>query len=135
MYTDSFTDYLKNDKKASANTVEAYRRDIDGFRKYMEERGSSDLAVAVSTDITGYMLKLRTEGKSASTINRKMASLRAFYSFLAEGVMSEATLRQSLPYPGRKPESLNTSASRRLKDCWRCPMKLQQASETEPPLK
>ena len=84
MYTDSFTDYLKNDKKASANTVEAYRRDIDGFRKYMEERGSSDLAVAVSTDITGYMLKLRTEGKSASTINRKMASLRAFYSFLAE---------------------------------------------------
>ena len=41
MYTDSFTDYLKNDKKASANTVEAYRRDIDGFRKYMEERGSS----------------------------------------------------------------------------------------------
>ena len=77
MYTDSFTDYLKNDKKASANTVEAYRRDIDGFRKYMEERGSSDLAVAVSTDITGYMLKLRTEGKSASTINRKMASLRA----------------------------------------------------------
>lgn len=39
MYTDSFTDYLKNDKKASANTVEAYRRDIDGFRKYMEERG------------------------------------------------------------------------------------------------
>ena len=80
MYTDSFTDYLKNDKKASANTVEAYRRDIDGFRKYMEERGSSDLAVAVSTDITGYMLNLRTEGKSASTINRKMASLRAFYS-------------------------------------------------------
>lgn len=84
MYTDSFTDYLKNDKKASANTVEAYRRDIDGFRKYMEARGSSDLAVAVSTDITGYMLNLRTEGKSASTINRKMASLRAFYSFLAE---------------------------------------------------
>ena len=37
MYTDSFTDYLKNDKKASANTVEAYRRDIDGFRKYMED--------------------------------------------------------------------------------------------------
>ena len=84
MYTDSFTDYLKNDKKASANTVEAYRRDIDGFRKYMEERGSSDLAAAVSTDITGYMLKLRADGRSASTINRKMASLRAFYSFLAE---------------------------------------------------
>ena len=128
MYTDSFTDYLKNDKKASANTVEAYRRDIDGFRKYMEERGSSDLAVAVSTDITGYMLKLRTEGKSASTINRKMASLRAFYSFLAE----RGYVRSN---PGRKPESLNTSASRRLKDCWRCPMKLQQASETEPSLK
>lgn len=84
MYTDRFIDYLKSDKKASANTIEAYRRDIAAFVKYMESIGVADPAAAVSTDITGYMLKLRAGGKTASTINRKMASLRAFYSFLAD---------------------------------------------------
>lgn len=84
MYTDRFIDYLKNDKKASVNTIEAYRRDIEGFMKYMASNGMADPAAAVSTDITGYMLKLRADGKSASTINRKMASLRAFYTFLAD---------------------------------------------------
>ena len=84
MYTDIFIDYLKNDKKSSANTIEAYRRDIAGFMNHMESNGVSDPAAAVSTDITGYMLKLKADGKSASTINRKMASLRAFYSLLAE---------------------------------------------------
>ncbi len=83
MYIDEFTDYLKNTKKASANTIEAYRRDIDSFKRYMEGNSANNLAAAVSTDITGYMLKLRSEGKSASTINRKLASLRAFYSFLS----------------------------------------------------
>ena len=84
MYTDRFIEYLKNDKKSSENTIEAYRRDIAGFVDPMESNGMSDPADAVSTDITGYMLKLKADGKSASTINRKMASLRAFYSFLAE---------------------------------------------------
>ena len=84
MYTDRFIEYLKNDKKSSENTIEAYRRDIAGFVDHMESNGMSDPADAVSTDITGYMLKLKADGKSASTINRKMASLRAFYSFLAE---------------------------------------------------
>jgi integrase/recombinase XerD len=84
MYKDSFINHLKNIKKASANTIEAYSRDIEGFRKYIEANGAGDFAAAVSTDITGYMLKLKGEGKSASTINRKLASLRAFYSFLAD---------------------------------------------------
>lgn len=84
MYRDSFINHLKNIKKASANTIEAYSRDIEGFLKYMEANGTADPATAVSTDITGYMLKLRSEGRSASTINRKLASLRAFYSFLAD---------------------------------------------------
>ncbi len=99
MYRDSFINHLKNIKKASANTIEAYSRDIEGFLKYMEANGTADPATAVSTDITGYMLKLRSEGRSASTINRKLASLRAFYSFLADTGCIAKTLRRSLPYP------------------------------------
>lgn len=84
MHIDSFINYLKNDKKASANTIEAYKRDINSFARYLSAAGKDDIASAVSTDITGYMLKLKSEGRAASTINRQMASLRAFYSFLSE---------------------------------------------------
>ena len=84
MHIDSFVNYLKNNKKASANTIEAYKRDINGFARYLSDAGKDDIALAVSTDITGYMLKLKSEGRAASTINRKMAALRAFYSFLSE---------------------------------------------------
>lgn len=84
MCIDSFINYLKNDKKAAANTIEAYKRDIHDFKKYMMEHNNPDITQTVSTDITGYMLMLKSKGKSASTINRKLSSVRAFYAFLSE---------------------------------------------------
>ncbi len=106
MYIDEFIDYLKNTKKASANTIEAYKRDIDSFERYMAGNSADNLASVVSTDITGYMLNLRSEGKSASTINRKLASLRAFYSFLSDRGYVRSNPAAELAVPRTKTREL-----------------------------
>jgi len=81
MIKDSFLQYLRETKKMSSNTVEAYNRDIDAYDRFLNARGSS-LETATNTDVVAYLMDLKSEGKSKSTVNRKLASLRIFYKFM-----------------------------------------------------
>lgn len=86
---DAFLDYLKNKKGMSGNTVEAYKRDMIAFEKYLSA-GGSNLSDVTNTDIVSYMLDLKNSGKSKSTVNRKLATLRSFYGFLmSKGIITE----------------------------------------------
>ena len=38
-----FIDYLKGEKKTSANTCDAYFRDLNAFRIFLTERGVTDM--------------------------------------------------------------------------------------------
>lgn len=82
MELERFFRYLKDDKKMSLNTVEAYKRDVLEFSAFEKERGILNLAEAQNTEIIAYLLKLKNNGKSAATVNRKLASVRAFYNYL-----------------------------------------------------
>lgn len=89
MITEEFLRYLKETKKMSANTVEAYKRDIDAYERFLGEKGKS-LDTATNTDVVSYLMELKTGGKSKSTVNRKLASLRIFYKFMiSSGRLSE----------------------------------------------
>jgi integrase/recombinase XerD len=68
----------------SQNTVSAYIRDVDEFSKFLTERTGSNLKDASNTDIVAFLFKLKSGGKSAATLNRKTASIRAFYNYLLE---------------------------------------------------
>lgn len=81
MITEEFLGYLKNTKKMSANTMEAYRRDIDAYERFLSARGKN-IEQATNTDVVAYLMDLKSDGKSKSTVNRKLASLRIFYKFL-----------------------------------------------------
>lgn len=83
MITEDFIDYLKVTKKMSQNTVEAYRRDISAYERFLEMRGKT-LEDATNTDVVAYLMDLKTEGKSRSTVNRKLASLRIFYKYMIQ---------------------------------------------------
>ena len=84
MYTEQFADYLKNTKKMAANSLEAYMRDIRDFEGFVLSRGSEDLTEATSTDVVAYLNKLKAAGRSPSTVNRKLASVRSFYNYLMD---------------------------------------------------
>lgn len=80
MNLNSFLEYLKNEKNASDNTVTAYGRDINAFARYMSEKKSS-LDKVNKTDILGYLMDMNKKGRSKSTTNRKLASLRAYFDY------------------------------------------------------
>ena len=81
MLIDEFERYLSGTKKMSANTIEAYRRDIDAYTRFLTARGKEP-DQATNTDVVAYLMDLKSAGKSRSTVNRKLASLRIFYKFL-----------------------------------------------------
>ena len=87
-----FEEYLEKKKKASANTVISYVRDISGFNKYMcSNYDITDITNCTDENLYSYISYLTSEGKSTSTITRTLASLRAFFAFL----MSEKIIFQN----------------------------------------
>ncbi len=88
IYIDLYIHSLETEQKKSVNTLEAYRRDIKEFYRYMRGNGARDASEITNADIVAFMMKLKDDGKSGSTINRKMASLRSYTAFLCrEGVL------------------------------------------------
>ncbi|MDD2190305.1 MAG: site-specific tyrosine recombinase XerD [Eubacteriales bacterium] len=79
-----FIEYLTIEKEMSQNSLDAYRRDVREFERIIREKQNLSLREASKTEIVSYLLQLKNEGKSAATINRKIASLRAFYNFITE---------------------------------------------------
>lgn len=88
-YIDLYIYSLETEHKKSENTLDAYRRDIKEFHRYLSENGVHDAAEMTNADVVAFMMKLKDEGKSGSTLNRKMASLRSYTAFLCrEGVLA-----------------------------------------------
>lgn len=90
MYIDEFANYLKSEKRMAKNSFEAYSRDVKEFMGFEGSRGHTDILDTSSTEIIAYLNNLKISGKSAATVNRKLASVRAFFNFLiSEKFISE----------------------------------------------
>ena len=74
--------YLFQEKKMARNSLQAYRRDLRGFAQYLKERQIGDFTEVSNAMIIAYVLYLKKLGRTTSTINRKIASVRSFYNFL-----------------------------------------------------
>lgn len=82
MSKELFVTYLTEEKRAASNTAQAYCRDVQHFGDFLNERGVEDFADASNADIVAYLMELKGEGRSKSTINRKLASIRTYYNFM-----------------------------------------------------
>ncbi len=75
-----FLDYIKNEENKAENTILAYKRDISAFESFLEKREIPNLIECTHGDSIAYILYLKNENKSKATINRKISSIRAYYS-------------------------------------------------------
>ena len=74
-----FEKYLVEDKKASANTLSSYMRDVRQLVDYLNENRIVD---ATAEELGGYISSLRSAGKSVATVSRTIASIKCLYSHL-----------------------------------------------------
>jgi integrase/recombinase XerD len=82
---DLYLDMLAAERGAAANTLEAYRRDLEDFSGDLREHGCA-VATAGSEDIRGYLGRLSGRGFSAASVARRLSAIRQLYRFLyAEG--------------------------------------------------
>lgn len=104
MYTKDFIEYLQRERRMSKNTLEAYKRDVQEFVAFEDSRGMTNLLETSSTEIVAFLHNLKISGKSAATVNRKLASVRAFYNFLMNSglVSSNPTVDIKSPKIERK---------------------------------
>lgn len=76
-----YEEYLTTEKKASANTVSSYLRDVQQFASAMEML-EIPLTEVLPGDVERYAQSLINKGKSAATVTRAMASVKSFYTCL-----------------------------------------------------
>lgn len=80
---EEFCSYLQDKKKASANTLYSYKRDIKCFIVFLQSKRVSEFNVIDNSVIDEYVLYLKNNGKSVSTVSRNLSSLRSFFKYLS----------------------------------------------------
>ena len=87
----AYENYLSKVKKASANTVSSYMRDIRQFSEWLHENEETDVVEATQLNISDYLSHLTQEGRSGATVSRSLASLKNFYAYLVSFGFLEQT--------------------------------------------
>lgn len=80
----SFIAYLQAEKNYSTLTVSAYLKDITSFERFvlLNYENENDLVAVNYGQIRNWIVSLIDKGLSNISVNRKIASLKAFYKFL-----------------------------------------------------
>jgi integrase/recombinase XerC len=79
----AFHDYLLHEKKYSLHTVTAYSNDLIFFKEYLIEHFQTDNVSQVNYSlIRSWIISMVEKNIDNTTVNRKIASLKAFYKFL-----------------------------------------------------
>lgn len=78
----AFLNYLQYEKRSSANTVEAYRNDLEQFSEFLKNvYDQEDLLAVGAGEIRMWMVQMMEAGLTARSVNRKVSTLRAFYRY------------------------------------------------------
>ena len=80
-----FGAYLTEEKHSSQNTIASYLRDVTQFAEFLQEKDGCMLRQATREMVQDYMNFAQSHGKSAASITRFLASVKAFYNFLISG--------------------------------------------------
>jgi integrase/recombinase XerD len=84
-----FLDMLAAERGAGANTISAYRNDLDDLSAHLRA-ASRTIANATTDDLRGFLVSLSERGFKASSLARRLSAVRQLYRFLfAEGRRSD----------------------------------------------
>ncbi len=97
-----FLEMLAAERGAAANTLEAYRRDLEHLGGFLAGRRRTP-TTATADDLRGYLAALEKAGMAPRTVARRLSALRQFYRFLVgeELRQDDPTLQIDSPRQGR----------------------------------
>ena len=87
----AYENYLTKVKQASGNTVASYMRDIRQFAGWLHDEEQMEVVEATQENIKVFLEHLESEGRSAATRSRALASLKNFYGYVvSSGFLTES---------------------------------------------
>ncbi len=95
---EQFLRHTALERGRSANTIAAYRRDLERWADYLDTRLIQDVDAAVVTD---YLTTLRRDGLASSSMTRALSTLRSFHRFLVAEGLATTDPTGSVIAPGR----------------------------------
>ncbi|MFZ1865738.1 MAG: tyrosine recombinase XerC [Polyangiales bacterium] len=96
---DSFAQYLADERRSSARTVETYVRDLRSFAGYVREEGFPPDARQLDIVALRGFLSTLFGSNQASTMKKKMSAIRSFFRFLLKRRIIETNPAAGLRSP------------------------------------
>lgn len=82
MIIQSYLNYIKYEKKYSVHTVQSYKKDLEQFQTFLATQYDiTDLLIVKHSFIRSWVVDQMTKGNQATTIHRKLSTLKSFYKF------------------------------------------------------
>lgn len=94
-----YLEYLEVEKGLSPNTIDAYRRDLSVFLELCSGLEAEDIKQIERTHINSYIRDLREKEYSATSVMRKIASLRGFFKWLCANEICDKNPTITLEQP------------------------------------
>ena len=111
-----YLDMLAAERGAGANTLAAYRRDLEDLSAYLKGQSRS-IAKAGTQDLRDYLSELSSRGMRVTTVARRLSAIRQLYRFLyAEGHRTDdpAAVLQGPKHARSLPKTLSIAEVDRL---------------------
>lgn len=102
---ESFFNYLRYEKRASAHTVRAYSSDLEQCAAYLADTYHiTAIQEAAAPQLRSWMVFLLESGNEARTLGRKISTLKAYFKHLRRMgiVQHDPTQRLSRPKPPKR---------------------------------
>jgi len=107
---DDYLAFLRNERKKSAATLRAYGADLRAFAEWLEHNQAPVTSVR-RTQLRRYLVELEEQGLAATSVQRKLASLRGWFAWLHQNEHIDkdpAKLIKGPKAPKRVPRFLTT---------------------------
>lgn len=102
MLKDEFLGYLRLEKNYSENTIINYRIDISEFELFLKSLDDDLKLESVDADVVRMWIGVLADKYAATSVNRKLSSLKAFYRYLLRRKIVETDPAEALSGLKRK---------------------------------
>lgn len=79
---EDYMHFLQVERQLSGNTLVSYRRDLEEYLDFVEQRQFKTMNEVDRIAIVEHLRRLQESGKSARTVSRHISSIRSFHQFL-----------------------------------------------------